>query len=53
MINLLVNSVCVLSPVSDVLSPPNVLLAAIWTPLWKNEHIQLCTLKTHTQNKGS
>lgn len=34
----LVDSVCVLPPVSDVLPPPHVLLAAVGTPFWKKKH---------------
>lgn len=37
--NILVDSVCILSPVSDVLPPPNILLAAIGTPFWKSKQI--------------
>lgn len=37
--NILVDSVCILSPVSDILPPPNILLAAIGTPFWKSKQI--------------
>lgn len=47
--NTLIHSVRVLSPMSDVLSPPNILLAAIGTPLWKKVTISMKTdLKTAT-----
>lgn len=44
--NILVNSVCILSPVSDVLPPPNVLLAAVGTPFWKSKQITV-SMKTN------
>lgn len=58
--DILIDSVCILSPVCDVLSPPNILLAAIGTPLWKKNSMNT-DLKTgqtwiatdtctHTQN---
>ncbi len=37
--NILVDSVCILSPVSDILPPPDILLAAIGTPFWKSKQI--------------